>query len=262
MAATTVADAAQRRRVAAAEALYAWYQQEKSLPNHNMDALKGEYLRRAGFIDANYEAAVEPYRKLFLEESPGQLLPVFLQPKFQAISEQIQSRLPNEQPSWTERGNPEIPVAIGAPMEPVRPTPKKSGWKVWTLLAVAGVLILIVTVGYTNAQRESRAAGKAIAQAMATSVVHYEVEGTAKGVNLTLQTPSGTSQLNSKAVPLANKNTGVRGITYEMPAGSFVYLSAQNIGSSGTITCRITVNGVVVAENSSSGGYAIASCSG
>lgn len=262
MAATTIAEVAQRRRVAAAEALYSWYQQEKSLPNHNMDALKSEYLRRAGFIDANYEAAVEPYRKLFLEESPGQPLPVFLQPKFQAFSEQIQSRLPNGQPSLNERGNPEIPVAIGSPMEPVRPTPKKSGWKWWTLLAVAGVLILTVTVSITNEQRENRAAGKAIAQAMATNVVHYEVEGTAKGANLTFQTPSGTSQLNGKAVPLANKNTGVRGIRYDMPAGSFVYLSAQNTGSSGTITCRITVNGVVVAENSSSGSYAIASCSG
>lgn len=262
MAAATIAEAAQRRRVAAAEALYAWHRQEKSLPNQSADALNGEYLRRAGFIDANYEAAVEPYRQLFLEDSPGQPLPVFLQPKYMAFTEKIQSRHPNGQPSWNERKNPDTPIALGAARESIQPTPKKLGWKRWVILFVIAVLILTVMVSITNAQRESREAGKAIAQAMATNEVHYEVEGTAKGADLTFQAPSGTSQLKGKAVPLANKNTGVRGIRYEMPAGSFVYLSAQNTGSSGTIRCRITVNGVVVAENSSSGSYAIVSCSG
>lgn len=92
--------------------------------------------------------------------------------------------------------------------------------------------------------------------------VLYEVEGTAKGTNLTLESGTGTLQLNGKAVPLANKSTGKRGITATMSRGAFVYISAQNTGDTGTITCRISVDGVVISSNTSSGGYAIASCKG
>jgi hypothetical protein len=92
--------------------------------------------------------------------------------------------------------------------------------------------------------------------------VLYEVEGSAKGANLTLESATGTVQQNDKAVPLVGKSTGKRGLTFIMPRGNFVYISAQNKGSSGTITCRITVDGVVNSTNTSSGGYAIASCTG
>ncbi len=49
---------------------------------------------------------------------------------------------------------------------------------------------------------------------------------------------------------------------YPPAHGAFVYISVQNRGDSGSVTCSITVDNVVVAENTSSGGYVIASCDG
>ena len=51
-------------------------------------------------------------------------------------------------------------------------------------------------------------------------------------------------------------------MTHEFGPGEFVYISAQNEGEYGSVTCRITVDGVVVSENTSSGAYGIATCEG
>jgi hypothetical protein len=136
----------------------------------------------------------------------------------------------------------------------------------WLMLAVAVTALILVGVALstTNKPSPDSSAGSTSGTSAYSSTVQvlYEVEGTAKGVDVTLEAETGTSQLNDKAVPLANKTTGKKGLTYSMSRGHFVYLSAQNQGSSGTITCRITVDGTVVSTNTSSGGYAIASCKG
>lgn len=91
-----------------------------------------------------------------------------------------------------------------------------------------------------------------------TSVV-YEVEGTADSVSITIQTPSGSSQAANRAVPLTSDGSPgieIAGFT----AGDFVYLSAQNEGEYGTVTCRISVDGDVVSEVTSTGAYTIATC--
>lgn len=92
--------------------------------------------------------------------------------------------------------------------------------------------------------------------------VLYEVEGTATGASLTIATPSGTRQVSDAAVPVTREASGERGLEMTVAPGEFLYISAQNNHDTGTITCRITVDGVVISENSSSGAYAIASCSG
>jgi hypothetical protein len=43
-------------------------------------------------------------------------------------------------------------------------------------------------------------------------------------------------------------------------APRFLYISAQNTGEYGGLTCQITVDGVVVAQNSASGAFTIATC--
>lgn len=91
--------------------------------------------------------------------------------------------------------------------------------------------------------------------------VLYEVDGSATTADLTLELPSGTSQQNGVGVPVTTES-GKHGLTAKFPRGSFVYLSAQNGGDTGTITCRITVDGIVISENTSSGAYAIAACDG
>ena len=73
-------------------------------------------------------------------------------------------------------------------------------------------------------------------------------------------TPTGTEQA-TPSLPLRNQ-AGELGVTHEFGPGEFVYVSAQNEGEYGSVTCRITVDGVVVSENTSSGAYGIATCEG
>jgi hypothetical protein len=94
----------------------------------------------------------------------------------------------------------------------------------------------------------------------ATVSVLYEVEGTAVSATITAQMPTGTSQGTGKTLPLMT--TSGRGLTNTFRRGAFVYISAQNEDEFGDITCRITVDGVVISENAASGGYAIATCQG
>ncbi len=96
----------------------------------------------------------------------------------------------------------------------------------------------------------------------ATPRVRYEVGGTTTQASITMETPTGTSQQSKIDVPLRTK-AGATFIQYAFSRGDFVYLSAQNSKGFGTVTCRITTEaGEVIAENSASGGYAIASCKG
>lgn len=89
--------------------------------------------------------------------------------------------------------------------------------------------------------------------------VVYEVEGTATGTDVTLQADTGRVQQTNLAIPLTDKSTGSRGFRFTSPSGSRVYISALNAGPSGTISCRITVNGNVVSTNS---GDSVATCAG
>jgi len=84
--------------------------------------------------------------------------------------------------------------------------------------------------------------------------VVYSITGSASAVDVTLENDtSGTSQFGDVVNP---------SYTYWMRPGSFVYISAQNQGTTGEVTCTITSQGRVVAKSTSSGAYAIATCSG
>ena len=89
----------------------------------------------------------------------------------------------------------------------------------------------------------------------------YEVEGSAPGVSVTIETPTGTSQADDRAVPLGNEGEAP-GLTFKFTPGAFVYISAQNSGETGTVTCRITVDGLVISENTADGAFSIATCKG
>jgi hypothetical protein len=113
-------------------------------------------------------------------------------------------------------------------------------------------------------QAASAAALAAAALAAGGTVsVLYEVEGDRRLDHDHLyDAPTGQSQGTNLAVPLTTENGKTRGIRGDFPEGSVVYISAQNMGDSGDITCRITVDGRVLSENTASGGYAIATCEG
>lgn len=133
--------------------------------------------------------------------------------------------------------------------------PRRKPVHLWIILA--GALVLAVAWLALNWPTSSPPA--------ATShTVLYEAEGAgARGLRsatYTLQTPSGSAQ-GEINLPMMTRD-GDTGLTYTFRSGDFVYLSVQNSDAAGSVTCRITVDGVVISENTSTGGYVIASCKG
>ena len=95
-----------------------------------------------------------------------------------------------------------------------------------------------------------------------SSFVIYHVEGTAESVSLTIANAHGnTEQAANVRVPVSMRDSNETGFRLGcVPSGQFLYVSAQNRGSSGTVTCEIEAGGRVVSRASSSGGYVIATC--
>lgn len=92
--------------------------------------------------------------------------------------------------------------------------------------------------------------------------VTYDVTGSASGANLTYSTSSGTEQQSNLVVPLMSggRRSPIR--IGPVPSGTFLYLSAQNTGVSGSVTCSIRVGSDLIASNSARGEGAIATCQG
>jgi hypothetical protein len=85
--------------------------------------------------------------------------------------------------------------------------------------------------------------------------VVYEITGTAKYVDVTLNNSTGgTEQYTNVPIP--------KRYTYNSFPDYFLYISAQNTGESGTVTVSIYVNGTLFKTSTSSGAYVIASASG
>ena len=93
-------------------------------------------------------------------------------------------------------------------------------------------------------------------------VVIYKLTGSVTSADITLQTPTGTSQQQGVDVPLTSK-AGGEGLKFTgFSPGDFVYFSAQNPDEFGSLTCSIEVAGRLIAENTSSGAYSIVTCQG
>lgn len=92
------------------------------------------------------------------------------------------------------------------------------------------------------------------------SCIRYTVTGSARGANITYATLTGTSQA-SVAVPLTTTDGDMGIHLCGLDSGSFLYISAQNQGQSGDITCEIRIAGIgVVSHNTAQGPYSIATC--
>jgi hypothetical protein len=131
--------------------------------------------------------------------------------------------------------------------------PKRRKLWLWITLGVAVPLIAgLLTWFWPN---DPSAPWRA---SVTTHTVLYEATadaayGSGRTGMVTAQAPGGTTQ-RTGLLPI----TG----TYMFHSGDFVYLSVQNQQPAGSVTCRITVDGTVVSENTSTGGYTIASCKG
>ncbi len=112
-------------------------------------------------------------------------------------------------------------------------------------LAVGAVLLVIAA---NSGGASDEAAGGLLS-------VEYRVSGDASSVDVTYQNSNNdTSQDTGEALPYSKRVT--------VAAGDYVYISAQNQRSYGSVTCEVLVDGVVVESNTSNGGYAICTASG
>lgn len=85
--------------------------------------------------------------------------------------------------------------------------------------------------------------------------VTYTITGTAATVDITLNNATGgTEQYSDVPVPWEKH--------YDDITDWFLYVSAQNQGSSGTVTVKVYHNGNLVDSATSSGAYVIATASG
>lgn len=93
-------------------------------------------------------------------------------------------------------------------------------------------------------------------------VFFAEGSGTASGAVTMRSESGGTIQLDV-ALPMTNTQTGTAGLESTLfKRGAGLYISLQNSEAAGSVTCRIEVDGKVIDEATSSGGYKIASCVG
>jgi hypothetical protein len=155
----------------------------------------------------------------------------------------------------TPRPKPE--PRLPDPFVPSRPRPRKRRLWLWISL---GVLIPLLAGAITWLAPHI---DTTVAPAGHTVIYNAEGEG-ARGIrtaSYTIETLNGSEQ-GVTNLPLKAKN-GSTGLTLPgFKTGAFVYLSVQNRDASGSVTCRITVDGYVVSENTSVGGYTIATCKG
>lgn len=80
--------------------------------------------------------------------------------------------------------------------------------------------------------------------------VRYLGSGSATSGTFTAEMSDGTSQ-GDTSLPIRNQS-GSLGLIWCAPRGTFVYLSIQNAGRSGSVVCEIEIDGA----------YVIASCNG
>ncbi|MFC0681735.1 MmpS family transport accessory protein [Lysobacter korlensis] len=137
-------------------------------------------------------------------------------------------------------------------------------------MAVAGTIISAIalilsiflsiayTAGFVNSMNENMAEEEAAANREITVV--YEVEGAAQDASIYYVSADdeGSEQVTGHALPFTKEYTVKAGGEWDW---SFYSLNASNgIDDTGEITCRITIDGEVVSENTSTGEFASASC--
>jgi hypothetical protein len=120
------------------------------------------------------------------------------------------------------------------------------------ILAVLLILVLVAVPAYFVWNSCTNSINDIITTTSKPAVVQYQITGTAKSVDVTLNNVSGgTEQYSGVSVPHT--------FTYNNFTDYFLYISAQNNGQTGTVIVTIIVNGQVLKTSSSSGAYVIAS---
>jgi hypothetical protein len=168
---------------------------------------------------------------------------------------------PPYQPGPSQPGPDHRYAAPGWPPQPMPPAKKKRGPLAWILVAFGVVAALCVVIGLANVlggdgggtenTAGPGAQGAAPEKATAGRKIVMEVTG-AKKADITYGLDADQSQDQGAKVPWKKELTSTETMTIAV-------IVAQNKGS-GTISCKISLDGKVVKENSSKGEYAVVTC--
>lgn len=147
----------------------------------------------------------------------------------------------------------EAPESTGAQeasaQEPAKPKSKKTG-AITTIIAI----IVLAVAGYIYYTQDMGGDLSSLTSAK-TYTVKYEIKGSASEVDITYtNAEGGTAQESGVKLPWT--------YTFNGKAGDFVYISAQNQGSYGSVTVTIYKDNTNFKSTTSSGEYVIASADG
>lgn len=113
-----------------------------------------------------------------------------------------------------------------------------------TIIVCGGIAFLVFSL-----------ASKAPLRSGGSFAVEYRIDGTAFSADLTYENATGgTEQHSGVRLPFSLKFNAID--------GQFLYISAQNHGKTGSISCHILLDGVEQKTATSEGEYVIADCSG
>lgn len=130
-------DATAERNASAAGAL-AWHRQQPQQSQPERTYLQAGYVDRLRAIDARYEQMMEPYRQKFHADYPGEPLPPFMEPGYQAITPGNLVNLP----SARTMKQPEPPAMLAG--YPVRT------WKIAAIIGVVGIILFAMLSSCDN----------------------------------------------------------------------------------------------------------------
>lgn len=140
----------------------------------------------------------------------------------------------------------------------------KRNWRLFAGVGLALVAVAVVAVGIKYGALSNDKAATSTTTTFHTVVYQADAAGArgARSGSITLRSGDGGTQQAEVSLPLRTK-AGEIGLTYTgFRSNDSFYLSVQNKDSAGSVTCRVLVDGVKVSENTSSGAYTIAACSG
>lgn len=123
------------------------------------------------------------------------------------------------------------------------------------MLVLLGALVVVVAC---EAESEAAADPTDTPQVMTRAVTYIVTTSFSNHeVSLTYQNATGNSEQLQTVVQGREWKE-----TFRADPGEFLYVSVQNRVESGTVACKIVVDGVVVEDAESSGAFVIATCSG
>ena len=148
----------------------------------------------------------------------------------------------------TSRGVSSTPAA--------KPAEKKSNLGGILMLLIFIFIIIFCVISYPRDNDKDSGSKPYIYKTAVptTYTVKYEISGSADEVSITMENETGNTEQFNTDLPFSK--------SFKVERGDFLYISAQNQGEYGTVTCTISVNGTVLETATSSGAYKIASCSG